>query len=410
VRSWWRRRSLRTRLVVGSVVPLGAALIVGTVALATIFAAGRVREVDAQTNKQAQVLAELAASGQLPAPLPVPAGSTSLAQIVTRNGQVLAASASASRLVPLVDAPRAGVETVERPQFGEVALRIRALPTTVSGRSGWVIVAAPLGDVRRAVRALRIVLLAVVPLLVIGATLLARLLVDSALRPVEGLRQSLQNALDQQRAFVADAAHELRSPLASMRVQLDVARRHPDAVDAAEIVDGLAPEVDRLSVLVDDLLLLARLESGAEPRRELVDLAEIAGVATPPVVVRGDPDALRRVVRNLTDNAARHAEHVQVSLAVQGDIAVLDVDDDGPGIAAEHRGDVFERWVRLDSARDRAGGGAGLGLALVREICVSHGGSVQVDDSPLGGARLRVRLPLADLSPSGATAARDVDG
>jgi signal transduction histidine kinase len=432
VTSWWRRRSLRTRLLVSSVIPLAAALVVGTLALAGIFAAGRVHEVDAQTKRQADVLVHLATTGQLPAPLPIPAGSTLLAQVVDDSGRVLASSASASRLLPLVTEPAPVLETVERPVFGEVPLRVRSARATVSGRRVWVIVAAPLGDVRRAVRALRLVLLVVVPLLVLAATLLARVLIGSALRPVERLRLSavdilatrpdaggvltlpehpdelqrlattindvltrLQGIVAQQQSFVADAAHELRSPLASMRVQLDVARRHPGVVDAAVLVDELTPDLDRLTDLVDDLLLLARLEAGAGNRAARVDLAALAELTQPPVLVWGDAAALSRLLRNLRDNAVRHADRVQVSLSVDGGEAVLDVDDDGPGIAREHRDQVFERWFRIDSARGREEGGSGLGLALAREICTAHGGTIEVLDSPLGGARFRVRLPIA---------------
>ncbi|MCW2570036.1 MAG: histidine kinase, partial [Frankiales bacterium] len=272
----------------------------------------------------------------------------------------------------------------------------------------------------------------VVPLLVLAATLLARVLIASALRPVERLRLSavdilangpdargvltlpehpdelqrlartindvltrLQGIVAQQQSFVADAAHELRSPLTSMRVQLDVARRHPEVVDATVLVDEMTPDLDRLTELVDDLLLLARLEAGAGHRAARVDLAALAELGQPPVLVWGDATALSRLLRNLRDNAVRHAERVQVSLSVDDGEAVLDVDDDGPGIAPEHRDRVFERWFRLDSARDREEGGSGLGLALAREICTAHGGTIEVLDSPLGGARFRVRLPIA---------------
>ena len=388
MRSWWRRRGLRTRLVAGSVVPLTAALVVGTLALTAIFASGRLHEVDAQTQREAAALVPLAGTAQLPAPLPVPVGSTLLAQVVSGDGRVMASSASASPLLPLLVPRSAGVLTVERPDFGEVPLRIRVVRATVAGKPAWVVVAAPLGDVRRAVRALRLVLLVVVPALVVGATLLAFLLVGWALRPFERLRL-------QQQAFVADAAHELRSPLASMRVQLDVALRHPEVVDATGLAGELAPEVERLAELVDDLLLLARLEAGAGAPYEPVDLTELAGVEGPPVVVLGDRAALGRVVRNLRDNAARHGQRVEVTVSADGASAVLDVDDDGPGVPPAYRDRVFQRWFRLDDARDRATGGSGLGLALVREICAAHGGTVEVMDSPLGGARLRVRLPLA---------------
>jgi signal transduction histidine kinase len=426
---WWRGLSLRTRLVTGSVIPLGVAVLVGTVAVAGIFAAGRTAEVDRQTAAESRVLVQLVSSGQLPAPLPVPAGSSLLAQVL-ESDRVIASSASASRLLPLASPRDVGVRTIEEPAVGRVPIRVRVVAARSAGRPVTVMVGAPLGDVRRATRALRLVLMVVAPLLVLLATLLAWLLVGRSLRPVERLRlsavellragtgtrllelpvhedelhrladtfndvlSSLHRSVEQQQAFVANAAHELRSPVASMRVQLDVAARHPDLVDAADLVNELSAEVDRLGQLADDLLLLARLDAGRTVAAEPVDLATFADEPATPVIVRGDEDALRRLHRNLTDNARRHADRVRTTVFTEGDVAVLDVDDDGPGIPLADRRRVLDRWVRLDTARGRSEGGAGLGLALVTEIALAHGGHVEVLDSPLGGARLRVRLPL----------------
>ena len=424
MRRWWYARSLRARLVLGSVVPLALALVVGTVALVAIFSAGRVREVDAQIAREVDVLAELAATGQLTNPLPVPAGSPLLGQVLASDGSVLAATPSASRVLPLVPGGGDRISTEEEPAYGDAPLRVRTRAVSAGGAPASVVVAAPLGDVRRAVDALRLVLLLVVPVLVALATLLARALVGATLRPVEELRVAavrlagapdgdllpvartddeiarlagtlndvlgrLRDALAQQRAFVADAAHELRSPLASLRVQLDVARRHPGPV----AVDELAAEVDRLVRLTDDLLLLARLDARAPLRRAPVDLAELAGTGGPPAVVMGDRDALQRLLRNLLENAGRVATTVQTAVQEEDGAVVLTVDDDGPGVPPADRERVFERWVRLDDARDRAEGGAGLGLALVREIAAAHGGTATLTASPLGGARVEVRLP-----------------
>lgn len=443
---WWHDRSLRTRLVVGSVVPLALALAVGTVVLVAIFAAGRLHEVDAQTAREADVLAQLVQTGQLPRPLPLPAGSGLLAQVVGRDGVVLASTASAGQLLPLSAAPpRSGREvlrTDDAPAYGDVPLRLRVRAERLSGAPVLLVVAAPLGDVRRAVGALRLVLLLVLPVLVALATLLARALIGSALRPVEELRTAavrlaaggpvpellpvgdrddevgrlartlnsllarMHDALTRERSFVADAAHELRSPLASLRVQLDVASSHPSLVRTDELAADLQADVGRLQHLADDLLLLARLESRAVPVREAVDLAGLAPDSapdsapastpgSPPVLVLGDRAALARLVGNLVDNAERVAGQVRVSAHREQGLAVLDVDDDGPGIDPADRERVFDRWVRLDQARSRSDGGAGLGLALARAVAVAHGGDLQVQDSPLGGARLRFTLPAA---------------
>ena len=200
--------------------------------------------------------------------------------------------------------------------------------------------------------------------------------------------------MTQQRNLVADAAHELRSPLASMRVQLDVARAHPALSVGSELADELSPEIDRLTRLVNDVLLLGRLEGGGSADREPIDLTELAGASGPSVVVPGNRDSLARLVRNLVDNAHDYGDTVHVTVRRDASTAVLEVDDDGPGIPVADRERVFDRWTRLDTARARSTGGSGLGLALVREIAAAHGGSAEMTDSPLGGTRARVTLPL----------------
>lgn len=421
---------MRARLVLSAAVPLAAALVVVAVAVALIFAAGLVHDLDRQTRVETDALVALVATDQVPATLPVPPGSPLLAQVVARDGTVLAATPSASRLQPLSTAGRARVGTDEQGAYAGTALRVRVQPAVLAGRPVSVVVAAPLADVRQALRALRLVLLLVVPVLVVLVTALIWRVAGLALRPVERLRvaaaqlarapggpvaelptvggqdevgrlaDTLQALLTdvralvvQQRAFVADAAHELRSPLASLAVQLDVARAHPGSVTVTGLVAELGPEVDRLQRLVDALLALARLEAADPARRELLDLRELAGADGDPAPVLVNREALLRLVANLRDNAARHAGTVVLTTSVCDGDAVLDVDDDGPGIPAADRTRVLDRWVRLDDARTSTAGGSGLGLAIVRETARAHGGAVEVLDSPLGGARVRVRLP-----------------
>jgi signal transduction histidine kinase len=200
---------------------------------------------------------------------------------------------------------------------------------------------------------------------------------------------------DSIRTFVADAAHELRSPIASIRAQLEVALSTPTGGPQwSEVATDVLTDVERVGQLAEDMLLLARLDSGAGPRHVRLDAREVLGLAGPPAWVDGDPRALRRAFDNLVSNAHRHARSdVEVSSEVAGGWVVVTVDDDGPGIAPTDRERVFERWLRLDDARARDAGGSGLGLAIARSVAHAHGGDVVLEESLRGGVRARLRLP-----------------
>jgi signal transduction histidine kinase len=300
--------------------------------------------------------------------------------------------------------------------------------------------------VDESIAAVRVALLIAYPLLIVALVLLARRVIGAALGPVEELRRgaetitgevprrsgavadrlpvpaggdeihrlavTLNGMLDRlaaararQRAFVADAAHELRSPLANMRTELEVAQRLDDPPNTADLL----ADVERLTRLVDDLLLLARADDAPGlARSEPVDLTGLVrdaagrytGARVPVTVadgearwVAGDQQALRHVVVNLVDNAVRHAAS-RVTVTVGGSSAgvELTVRDDGPGIPAGDRERVFERFTRLDDARARDAGGSGLGLAIVRELVRRHGGTVTLADAQ-PGLRAAVHLP-----------------
>lgn len=202
----------------------------------------------------------------------------------------------------------------------------------------------------------------------------------------------LNSALERQRRFTSDASHELRTPLASARTQLEVLLAHPDRIDWRRTAENTVLDLDRMQAVVTDLLYLARLAGPVGLER--VDLAALVDVPGP-VEVMGDRAHLERVVRNLLDNAERHASsRVEVSVVVESGAAVLRVVDDGPGIPEVDRERVFEPFVRLDEGRARDEGGAGLGLAIVREGVRAHGGTVGIEDSAVGTV-VTVRLPLA---------------
>jgi signal transduction histidine kinase len=287
-----------------------------------------------------------------------------------------------------------------------------------------------------------------IPVLVALIGLLAWLLVGRALRPVERIRAEvddishgtlhrrvvvpatddelarlagtmndmldrLDDAASRQRRFVSDAAHELRSPLACIRTTVEVAVADPSPARWDGVAGTLVDESDRLGQLIDDLLALALLDEGsASADNAEVDLDDLvrtevqrqraAGRAVElgsvtPAKVRGDMRMLERAIRNLIDNAVRHARsRVQVGVEVRDDggtTAVLSVDDDGPGIPNGDRERVFERFARLDEGRARDAGGSGLGLAVVRAVAERHRGTAVAGTGLLGGAHLEVRLP-----------------
>jgi signal transduction histidine kinase len=448
--SWWRRLSLRARLVLLGTAGLAGAFVAGILIMVAVLEFTLTRIQDAGALQTGRDVAALVDADRLPQV--VPAGGTTIVQVVDGEGRVRAASAGADRLVSGLDlseiaAVRAGARHYlpgERFSIDGI-VRVVGLPAGSAADPVTVVVAIPASELRDAVGLVRVVLAVGFGVLLVVLAFAAWRVVGSTLRPVEALRVgaarisgtsgagslpvpesrdeihrlavTLNDMLDRleagrlrQRAFVADAAHELRNPLASMRTQLEVARR---TGDASGLVPDLLADVERLSRLVDDLLLLARADDAggiALRRRAPVDLAEVvretcdgyAGARVPvgvsangPVIVEGDPDALRRVVANLLDNAVRHARtSARVNVADDGSEAVVTVADDGPGIAAADRVRAFERFTRLDEGRARDSGGAGLGLAIVAELVRLHGGRVGLDDaSP--GLVAEVRLPRA---------------
>lgn len=471
--------SLRARLTVLSAALLAVALTVGAFALSGVVSASRVSALDAVARDRAVLVANLARTDRLPDVLPV-AEPGEIAQLLGQDGEVLATSANASRTLPLVppgelrrlaaDAPASPdvlVRTTDRSTYDDEA-RVAVVPVTWQGRDAVAVASVPLREVQGVLRALHLSLIGVVPVLTAVLAAVIWVVIGRALRPVDEMRRAadevarsggpgalpiprhddeiaalartLNDMLDRlraaearQRAFVADAAHELRSPVAALRTAVDVALAYPEAYTAAELARESADEVARLQALVDDLLALARLGARPPQLRE-VDLAEVARgvvagadvggtggtaggdvgdagggavvagdvpgeaggrpveiVVTGDGTAVGDPSAVARIVRNLVENAVRYAAS---TVAVTVGDGVVVVDDDGPGIAPEDRERVFERFTRLDASRDRGVGGTGLGLAIARETAREGGGDVGLETSPSGGLRARLTLPL----------------
>jgi two-component system, OmpR family, sensor kinase len=244
---------------------------------------------------------------------------------------------------------------------------------------------------------------------------------EEMLRALDSARSETQAALDRQREFVADASHELRTPLTSILANLELLEAELSGEDA-EIAGSALRSSRRMRRLVGDLLLLARADAGRPTRRERVDFAavvrEAAAEAMPlapdhelsidvpddgSIAVDGSADELHRLVLNLIQNALVHTPagtSVEVGTRRDGDSIALVVSDDGPGIPAEMRQRIFDRFVRGAGARNGASGGSGLGLAIVRAVAETHGGSVALSDGDAGGACFEVRLPAAPTVPS----------
>lgn len=228
----------------------------------------------------------------------------------------------------------------------------------------------------------------------------------------------LEGAFGQMRRFAADVAHELRTPLTALKGGIEVAlRAERPAEEYRRVLQSSLEEVERLIRLAEDLLLLSRTSAGVDGARKPVDLEPVVldvldvgtqlahgtGVAvrltaSAPAIVRGDAGDLYRAILNLVENAVKYTGeggHVDVSLASTEGWAVLAVQDTGPGIDPADAERVFQPFVRLDRARARATGGAGLGLSIARSIVLAHGGTLSLDSAPGAGSRFTVRLPLA---------------
>ncbi|MGW2622164.1 sensor histidine kinase [Micromonospora taraxaci] len=419
------------------------------------------RTVDTEAFRTADAVALLAAEDALPDPLPVAGGQVRV-QVVDAQGRIRAASIDADRLVPMVRPERLDHDRRQRLEVPaeRVGLagpvRVVAVPVGTAADPLTVLVARSMADVRHSTHVVRTILLVAFPLLVAVLAAVAWRVVGATLRPVEALRRGaeeitgragagrlpvpasadeihrlavtlngmldrLESARIRQRAFVSDAAHELRSPLTNIRTELEVAERLADRTDWTAVTANLLADTDRLSRLVDDLLLLARLDEappsrGVGPVELGALLAEVAArYPSPPVRVESPPgplwttgnaDELRRVLANLVDNAVRHADSAVV-LATEatstagpvvgtgvGAYHLVTVTDDGPGIPVADRERVFDRFTRLDDGRARVDGGAGLGLAIVRELVRRAGGSIALTDGPeQRGLRVRLLLP-----------------
>lgn len=453
--------SVRSRTTVAVMVVFALAALLAASAVLVVLRRSLIAEIDrSNENRLNDLLVQIESSGVLTDPGFGVDNDTFGAVIALSSGEVLGTSdESADGEVLLDSIPEDDVAfdaDLGHLELTEGVTNMRAtfgfpfideadhdlfgqLDEVLAADDALVYISSSLDGVDRTVASVRGVALVAVPALTLLVGALTWLVTKRSLRPVDQMRaevdeitssnldrrlaqppgrdavarlgttmnhmlERLSDGQRRQQQFVADASHELRSPLASMAAQIDVDLAHPNLADWPATANSLRSETHRMQRMVEDLLLLARSDS-ARPMActDLVDLDDLvlalAGTdidtsAVSAGLVRGDRDQLHRVVDNLIANARRHAVgRVAVSLDESGPWVTLCVDDDGAGIEPSQRTAVFERFVRLDEARGRDAGGSGLGLAICQEIVGSHGGDIRVEDSPEGGARLVVRLP-----------------
>jgi signal transduction histidine kinase len=440
-------------------VVVALALAGGGLILVLLVHRSLVGSVDAAESARARDVAALATSGRLQGTVASTGEESSVVEVLSPAGVVIAASANIIGDAPLLASPPTGravtVLTRSGLPIGDPgqAFRVLARPVALPDGPGWIYVATSMEQVDLTTARLALLLTAGLPVLLLVAGLATWRAVGRALRPVEQIRSSaasiggaepgarvpvpptgdeiarladtmngmlsrIEAAALRQREFVGDASHELRSPLAALQTELDVAAAHQSDDLPAELLGRLSGQTRRMAELLDGLLFLARADEGATQRvNEPVDLDELilaeaarlrAAGATVSVIgpdaarVRGSHHDLARLLSNLGDNAMTHARSsVTLSLRVQAGVAVMTVADDGPGIPEADRERVFERFIRLDEARSRTatGGGAGLGLAICKQIVQRHGGQITVEGG--AGARFVVTLPLTGSTAGG---------
>jgi signal transduction histidine kinase len=453
----WRRLvrraepgTVRARVTVVAGLALTAAVVLGLVVMYRLQLNSADQTIHGQLGTYATQIEQSAATwlptGELP---PSDLGQTAQAQVLAPDGTVLAATRNwAGRPALYLYTLPPGSTTPVRTPAGD-----RMLPddlseygehATVGGRPVAIITTARTYLQSQVEQTFAWLLAIGVPVLLVLACGTVWLVTGHALRPVEQIRAAvtavtsadlsqrvpepgtddeigrlartmndmlarLDDAAARQRRFVADASHELRSPLTAIRTGLEVGLSHPDRAPWPQIAHRAVRQSQRLEDLIAELLVLAKADAyQLAARRQPVDLAALLadlaaatpapgisiGLSVPPgTATTGNPEDLSRMFRNLLDNAVRYARHrVLITAAARPEGIVVEIADDGPGIGEEERERVFGRFVRLDASREQASGSAGLGLAIAREIATAHGATIVLTEAPGGGTRAVVTV------------------
>jgi signal transduction histidine kinase len=446
-----RRIGLRLRVAAVSAVTVGVALTIAGLLLVGLLRSRLDTAATTAAMLRARDVAALAEAGALPHDLALPGEESAFVQVIDQSGSVIASTTNIDG-EPAISTvrPSAGkplqLTFVVVPLDHVDSMRVVALNATTASGVVTVYAGESLEGADDTITAVSTVMAVGLPLLAAFAAAVTWWGVGHTLRPVRGITRTmaditasdlhrrvdvpaardeigrlaltvndtlarLDTSVEQQRRFVADASHELRGPLASLRADLEISVTHPDRTDWQAVARDTLGDVERLQRLTDDLLLLARLDTQLQPEHLPVDLAavvrdavlgidraDLAVVAVgldAPAIVDGDERQLQRMVRNLVHNAVEHAERrLEISLAAHGASVALRITDDGPGIPVDQRLAVFERFVRLDTARTRDTGGTGLGLAIVHDVVARHHGTIAVNDSDPHGATFTVEIPV----------------
>ena len=454
-----RRPGVRLGVTMAASTVTTATLLLGGLLLVAFVHSAQLGAVDSALRARAADVGLAARNGTLSPTVASTGEGTSLVQVLDATGTVVASigniQGEAAALSPPARTRATMLFSKDDLPIADPGQPFRVLvePVVLRTGSGWIYVATSLRPVDVAISRLREALLLGVPLLSLIVAAIIWVTVGRALRPVEAIRRRaaaigaaelgarvpvprgrdavallavtmnemlsrLESASDKQRRFLGDASHELKSPLTALRAQAEVALAHPDAASNPRVLHQVQQRAQRMTVLIDDLLFLAHAdEDGPRAAATAVDLDEVVlqdlhrlRTSTGSQVrvtrlealrVTGRERDLARLIGNLTDNAVEHAvDLVEVSVVAEDQYVVVTVTDDGPGVPELDKARIFERFTRLDTYRARyaSGGGAGLGLAISREIAEAHGGTLAVTarESHQSGAVFTLRLPLRD--------------
>jgi signal transduction histidine kinase len=446
-----RPRTLRTRVTLVASLSITAAIVLGVLAIYLLQIQSARRTIDSQLHTYAFQIEQSAGNGTWPGTLaPSSLDPSAEAQVIGPNGRVLAATRTLAGFPAVyLLAPGSNVPVRQKAADGVVPAEVRivALRTTVRHRPVTIIATTSTGLLSQVNSGFARDLVIALPVILVLAAAVTWLVVGWALRPVDRIRRAvtgitsaglsrrvpepgtsdeiehlaktmndmltrLDDSARRQQRFVADASHELRSPLAAIRTTLEVGLAHPDQAPWPVIADRAVRQAGRLEGLIQQLLLLAKADERLlAAQRQPVDLgqllcdirvslvphrADLDLDLSPGVVTEGNPDHLERLFRNVIENALRFARTRVVVRAAGSATAVrVEIVDDGPGIPPAERERIFDRFVRLDSSRERGSGSTGLGLAIASEIATAHGGHITAADHDGEGARIVITLPRA---------------